>query len=383
MLARASAETGLADFGGDEFLEALNQLVESTNRDTRLTSTGATAAREEIHRILVNRARFADDLKRHPEILREDLSGAFIILGLPRTGTTKLQRMMSADPDVIRLEFWKTLNFAPFPETTQGEEDPRIEAARQAVIVMDQLMPDWRAIHGTDAEAADEEVFLQAHTCKSILQYLARPVTSYQTWYKTQSQRDTYAYMKRQLQYLQWQDGGRRGRPWILKSPAHVGVTDLLLEFFPDATLVFTHRDVYTAVASFCRLIECHWQLYLDSVDKEAVGQTVCEVFLTDLDRHIQLRDELGDALALVDVPYANIKSDCLGVIREIYARAGRELTPERERAMTQWEASHPQHAAGKVAYCLEDYGLARDEIATLCGDYLERFAGYLQQPPS
>ena len=375
MLARAGAETGLTDFGDEAFLEALHRLIDSSNRDVILSATGIAAVENDVHRILVNRLRFAADLNVHPEILDEDVDDPIVILGMPRTGTTKLQRMMSADPEVQRLDYWRLLNPAPFPGNAAGAPDPRIAAARQAVAMMNQLMPDWRASHPTEAEDVDEEVYLQTFTCKSIITCASRELPSYQAWMQTQSMRGTYAYMKQLLQYLQWQGGGKRQRPWIMKSPVHMGTVDLLLELFPKATLVFTHRDLYTATASICRLMENTWNLYAVSVDRHAIGRTVRELFLAQLRHHLVLRDRLGARLDILDVQYERIRSHSLDVIAEIYGRAGRELTPARRAAMLAWEAGNPQHSAGKPSYCLEDYGLTRADIEADCGAYLQRFS--------
>lgn len=374
MLAKARTETGLSDAGGEDFLEALNRLIDSSNNDVVLSPTGRSAVENDIHRILVNRLRFAADLKAHPEILDEDVSDPIVILGMPRTGTTKLQRMMAADPDVQRLDYWRLLNPAPFPGARSMVRDPRIAAAHEAVAIANQLMPDWKASHPTEAEDVDEEVYLQVFSCKSIITAASRPLPSYQAWMKTQSMRDTYTYMKQLLQYLQWQDGGRRGRPWIMKSPVHMGAVDLVLELFPKATFVFTHRDLYTAVASIGRLLENTWGLYMPSVDRLAIGRTIRELFLAELNRHLELRAALGDRFEVLDVQYEAIRSNSLGVIEQIYRRAGRDLSPVRREAMLRWEAGNPQHSAGKLSYRLEDYGLTRADIDECCGAYLQRF---------
>ena len=376
MLAQASTETGLEDFGDEEFREALTRLVESTNNDVVLSPLGALAFKGEVHRILVNRLRFAEDLRRHPEILNENVSDPIVILGLPRTGTTKLQRFMAADPDVQRLEYWRLLNPAPFPNANAGEPDPRIQVAREAISGMAKLMPKWMDSHPTSAEEVDEEVFLQLYTFKSLLTYDIRPVPGFAAWMATQSLRGTYRYMKQLLQYLQWQDGGKRGRPWILKSPIHVGTTDLLIEQFPNATLVFTHRDLHQVIPSHCRLMESARRLYSDDVDMHAIGRACISRWLEELQKHVQIRKRLGSKLKIHDVQYEQGRDDPLGVVREIYRCGGRELTPQREQAMLAWERAHPLHHAGKYSYRIEDYGITYEAIDAAFGDCLRQLAG-------
>ena len=374
MLAKARAETGLSDFGEPEFLEALTILIDSINKDAVLSDIGAAAVADEVHRILINRLRFADDIKKHPEILEEDVVGPIVILGMPRTGTTKLQQMMSADPDVQRLNCWRLLNPAPFPGATPNQEDQRIEYARQSVAMSNRMMPDWKLIHAVGAEDVDEEVYLMTFSGKAIVTSAGRDVPSYLDWLREQSMDYAYSYMKQLLQYLQWQDGGRRDRPWILKSPAHIGTTDLLRKHFPKASLVFTHRDIHTAVASLGKLMATSWGLFYDSVDTHRVGEAIRKTFLFELRKHMQLRESMSDELNILDIQYEEIRSDAIGVIERIYQHSKRTLTPPRKRAMLEWDADHPQHANGKLRYRLEDYGFTRADIDTECEAYLAKF---------
>lgn len=376
LLAKASNETGLDDFGDPEFMRAFNKLVDSTNNDALLSQIGAAAVAGEMHRILINRLRFAEDLKKHPEILEEDVSDPIVVLGMPRTGTTKLQQMMSADPHVQKLYRWRLLNPAPFPDASMEREDPRIEFARQSVSMTNELMSDWQAIHAVEAEDVDEEVYLMIFSGLSMVTCAGRDVPSYSEWVGQQSMDYAYRYMKQLLQYLQWQDGGRRNRPWILKSPAHIGTTDLLRKYFPKAALVYTHRDIYSAVASLGRLMETSWNLFHDAVDRQRVGETIRNTFLVELRKHMLLRERMSDELDILDIQYEQICADAIAVIQRIYQHAGRDLTPERKWAMLTWEAGHPQHARGKISYRLEDYGFTREDIDAECQTYLAKFGG-------
>ena len=374
ILAAASSETGLKDFGPESHIEALRVLVDSTNRDITLTPLGTMAFKAEVHRMLVNRLRFADDLKRYPEILDEDVSDPIMVIGLPRTGTTKLQRMMAADPDTQPLHYWRLLNPAPFPNAVAGQEDPRIEVARQTMAMMVQLAPGFMASHPTFADQPDEETFLQLFSFRSVLNYLLHPAHSYYQWLLKQSQRDTYVYMKQLLQYLQWQDGGKRGRPWVLKSPVHTENMDLIAELFPQATIAFTHRSYYDTIPSYCRLMEMSWGIKTENVDPLAVGRMGVKQWSDATRKHLEQREALGTQLNIVDVTYEQIKDDPLTAIRRIYGRAGRELTPQREQAMLKWSADNPQGQFGSYSYSLENYGLTRADIDAAFGGFEPRF---------
>jgi Sulfotransferase family len=374
LLANASAATGLDDFGDDEFREGLARYVEGTNQ-MPLSAMGAAAFQGEVQRLLVNRLHFAKDLKRHPEILDQDLSDPIIIMGMPRTGTTKLQRMVAADPGFQSLKFWQMMNPSRFPDAVAGKEDPRIEAGRQMLGMMAQMTPGLMQSHPTQVNDADEEIFLQLLTFKSIANYMSHPAPGYREWVTQQPMRGTYRYLKQLLQYLQWQDGGRRGRPWVLKTPVHMGNLDLLLELFPTATYVFTHRKLHDAIPSFCRLMEMFWRLKMDNVDMNYLGRFVVDVWATEMRKHLRLREQLGSRISIFDVQYAQIKNAPIDTLREIYRRAGRTFTPQREQAIREWEVQDIYGSFGSYSYTLEQYGLTREVIDAAFTEYNRRFA--------
>jgi len=173
---------------------------------------------------------------------------------------------------------------------------------------------------------------------------------------------------------LQWQDGGRQGRPWILKSPVHMATTDLLVDLFPESTLVYSHRDLFTAFASICRLMQTAWEFFHGTPDLKALGQVVRDTFLADLEKHMALRKSMGDKLDILDIQYEDIRADAMKVVGQIYAKAGREFSEERRQAMLDWEAGNLQHAKGRLEYRLEDYGVTREMIASDCPTYLAEF---------
>jgi Sulfotransferase family len=375
MLARARAETSLSDFGEPEYIDALRRLVAATRSDMSLSDAAAAGFAEEVNRLLVNRLRFAADLQRHPEILEEDVSDPVIVIGLPRTGTTKLQRLLSADPGVQRLDYWRLLNPAPLPGVPAQADDPRIAIARQMVALMQQAAPEFLAGHPFFADQPDEDTFLQLFTFTTVLMYHLHPAQGYLDWLKTQSLRGTYVYVKRLLQYLQWQDGGKRGRPLIMKSPLHVGHLDLLSELYPHATFVFTHRAYHEAIASYCRLVEMGWRLKMNAIDTRSLGAFAAAFWSGELRKHVAQRKALGARVDVYDVRYEELCSDPMPVIREIYRRAGRTLTPQAISAMQAWERNNPAGHYGTFRYRLEDYGLTRAGIDAAFGEF-DRYFG-------
>jgi Sulfotransferase family len=378
LMRAASEETGLNNFGSD-FLEPLTMLVQSAAQETKFSPIGLMAFKADLHRMLVNRLRFEEDLRLHPEILDEDISDPIIILGLVRTGTSKLQRMMSADPHVQALYFWRVFNPAQFPNADSDPfaPDPRIEVTRQACAMLQALSPDYMAAHPTLAEDVEEELLLLMFTFENIVHYFTTPAPSYYQWVVKRDLHGSYRYLGCLMRYLQWQDGGKKGRPWIMKSPLHLGNLDALLEVFPKATLVHCHRDVADVIASFCKLIEAGWRLKTDAIDLRELGRSVVEVWATEMNKYLTLRKQLGSRVDIYDVPYARIESDPMPIIRELHRRAGRTLSEDSVQALLKWSAENPKDRFGKNIYTLERYGLTRESVERAFGDYIKQFGGF------
>jgi hypothetical protein len=244
LLAAAADEAGLDDYGDESFVESLTQLVRAIVSEARLTDLGLMGTRASIIRCLVNRLRLRDDVKKHPEIVDEDVSDPIVIVGLPRTGTTKLQRMLSSDPGFQRLYLWRLFNPAPMPGWKPGLPDERIEVARSFVQALSQR-PEFIAGHPMAAEDPDEDVFLMEMAFEGILPLVQFRVPSFHAWLKDRPRHDFYAFEKLLLQYLQWQDGGRRGRPWALKAQTHLGGLSALVDTFsgqPSSTAIATSQ---------------------------------------------------------------------------------------------------------------------------------------------
>jgi NAD(P)-dependent dehydrogenase (short-subunit alcohol dehydrogenase family) len=373
LLAAGTSETGLEDYGDRRFVEGLRIFTEALRSEAHLNQIGHLMMAGDLVRMLTNRLRFERDVAKHPEIRDEEIVAPIIIVGLPRTGTSKLQRMMSQDPEVQRLDIWKLLNPAPFPGEQPGNPQPRIDFGLVVERTLSQQFPDYMARHPTEALEPDEELLLMEMSFECAVSSLRTRTPSHRAFVESCDPRETYAYMKSMLQYLQWQDGGHRGRPWIMKSPVHIGHLETLLEFFPDATIVHCHRDPREVIPSFASLIESARRIGSDDIDLQEVGQDMLEFWATQLDRNLEARQRV-DTSRIIDVSYERIRDDALGVIAEVYATAGRELTPETEAAFIAYESRRPQGHFGRHEYTPEQFGLDLTRIDERFRDYRDRF---------
>ena len=343
LLAEASARNGgLDDFGEGDYREALDVLAVALRDEARLSAQGRALLREKLLAQLVNRLVLEDYCKRHPEILQQPIDDPLVIVGLPRTGTTLLQRTLAVDPQFSKAQWWETRYPAPLAGEAVEAPVQRIERARMEVAGMIEFLPQLLAIHPLDAEQPDEEFMLMEHSFLCAMDSYVN-VPSYTAWLDRQDQAQVYRYLKKTLQFLQWQQARRGiapGRRWLLKSPQHLHTVELLFEVFPRAQVVLTHRDPGKTIPSLASFIHTLWQLYSEQVDARAVGGQWNQRMARALRHTMQVREGLP-AGRFLDVRFEDTLSDPLGVVERIYAFAGLDLTPDCRAAMQRWLADN------------------------------------------
>jgi Sulfotransferase family len=365
----ARKEAGCTDYGELDFVEPLTELVKVAHAYD-LTEQGRRTLEEQISRLLVNRLRFQRDMTRYPEILREDVADPLVIMGLPRTGTSMMNRLLAADPRAESLSTWRCFNPAPFPDAEAGVRDPRIAPVELIEATLRKHNPESIAMHEFMAEGAEEEGYLHLFSFRAPLQVVMWPgVPGYLEYLRRLPQEPSYRYVKKLLQYLQWQDGGKRGRHWILKNPGHLGYIKELLTQHPKATLFLAHRNVAEVIPSICRVIELTL-LGRNRVSRTDIGQTMLDYWGGEMRRFQETRKRLGPKLKLLEYSYKRVVSDPIGVTEEIYAAADIAMTKEARQCLEQWHAQNQQYKHGKYVYTLEQYGLTEEKVFDAFGAY-------------
>ena len=221
--------------------------------------------------LLKNRLLIEDLIGRHPEILDEEIVAPIIICGLPRTGTTHLHNLMSADPALRSLPYWESLEpVLPDREIPgPGAPDPRVERTEMALSFLNTALPYFNRMHEMTVGHTHEEIQLLAIDFSTMLFETTAPMPAWRDAYLSRDQRPTYAYLHKVLKVLQWLRGGTR---WVLKTPQHLEQFPALVETFPDATFVVTHRDPVSVTASMVTMIGYTARLTRDRVDVEGIG---------------------------------------------------------------------------------------------------------------
>jgi len=363
VLAEARSRTGLDDFGDDAFREPMRRLLIALEREARLNEVGRITQFERIVGLLVNRLRTEDHIRRHPEILEEAIDRPFAIVGLGRTGTTLLHRTIASDPRMFSLAWYESRNPAPFPDSEDSPTDPRIADAEAEVEMMLEASPDLIAAHPMDAHAPDEEIMLLEHAFISGNPEAFCNVPEFARWLEDWDARPGYRYLKRLLQFLQWQKkrGGSAARRWVLKAPHHVGFLDVLFEVFPDAKVILTHRDPVQTIPSFASLIHAIRVLGSDHVDPVEIGRQWGGRLQRMMDRCIEFHRAHPERF--FDVHYEQLIADPMAMIRSIYAFVGVEWTAESEAKMRQWAVENARDKRPVHRYTLEKFGFSEDGL--------------------
>lgn len=366
--------TGAKHFRDTSFIPNLQRVLEIPH-NIPISQTGLNIMLVNSVRFLVNRLRWEADVEKHPEILDEDVDDPIVVLGLPRSGTTKLQRFLSADPALQATPAWAMWNPAPFPGEQRGDPTPRRQWAAAMMNAVTNTGESYQKMHEFAADEAEESSFIPIANFDSIGQFITAPDYKYLEWFRSIDRRSSQAYLKQMLKYLQWQQGGRRG-PWLLKNPCNTGEFLEVLNVFPKATFVISRRDIYKTMGSSMRMGTEILQNTFDPLDPKFVGQYTVDIWAYETKRYLRQLKDKGPEVRLLEADYNICVSDGISVARDLYDLAGLPWTREGEAAMRQWDVNNPRHKLGSYGYALEDYGWSEEKIAEAFGPVADEWRG-------
>ncbi|HEX4896501.1 MAG TPA: sulfotransferase [Solimonas sp.] len=372
LLAAARAQTGLSDFGEPSFREGLAVFCAALENEARLSDFGRGLLHHKVMELLTNRLGIEDWYRRHPEIEQERVDAPLVVVGLPRTGTTLLQRILAQDPQFYTMPWWESRYPVPFAGESLEQPVQRIEQARAEVKIMVEAMPKLLTIHPMDADQADEEVMLMEHTFMAAMNTYAC-IPSYMDWLAKVDERPAYDYLKRMLKFLQWQKR-RRGitaTRWVLKAPHHLLRMKLLLEVFPGARVIQTHRDPVDTIPSIASFLDTLWRIYSAEVDPTAAGREWSELMARAFQHTMAVRD--ANPAPFFDVRFEDTVKRPLEVVREIYAWAGLSLSPTAEAAMQRWLDDNRRGNRAAHDYDSEHFGLDPEQLKRQFAAYRAR----------
>jgi len=340
----AMTATGLSDFGTDEWREPLRRFVTALDEEADLNLMGRIRTRSEILQLLEARLQIEDTYKQHPEIDNEKIVAPIIIIGQGRSGTSLLQNVLSAHSDNGVLMHWEMVFPCPPPETATYTTDPRIEKAHKLIDQWNRVTPTFPSMHEIGATIPMEDCVIMAMTfmAASWMDIMGQ-VPSYDAWIFQQDIEPALRYHKRVLKLLQWKNPRKT---WVLKDPLHIDRFEALLRVYPDACIVWTHRDPVRALASLISIIgTLHWGRSDHPFQRDSLH------YMTDptlsAGRFNAVIDQLDDGVVpanqIFHIRFNDLVADPVGTVEHMYEHFGLELTDEGRSAMVSYMAENPR----------------------------------------
>jgi len=354
LLQHACRTTGLDDFGDDLWREPLRVLLRSLEEEAQLTLMGRLMTRSDIILWLSTRLKVTDTLNKYPQILDEQIIAPMVIVGLPRSGTSILFELLSQDPAVGVPLMWEALQPCPPPEAATYTTDARIAQADKLFTQWNRVAPQFASMHEMRGDIPAECGLLMAGTFISDHIAALHQTHSYSAFCIEADFLPVYQYHKTILQILQWKNPRQR---WLLKAPEHQVHLDTLLEVYPDARIVQTHRDPIKCMASTTSLMGTLYSMRSDQpfnaqlFDNIIMGEATAQRL-----EHVIKQRETGivPAANIADSRYQDLMDDPMSCIAKIYRHFGMALSGEAQARMQAYLAAKPQGKFGQHSYAVD-----------------------------
>ena len=362
---------GSSDFGNDSYREPLERIVRAMNDEANLSTFGRIAVRNMISSQLTNRIRLQEWTKANPQAAEEEITRPWIILGLPRTGTSILSSLLGLDPMVRPLRQWEARTIVPPATLATMHDDPRIAEAEKTMDGLRKLNPAVLAMHPFGAMLAEECIPLMMLDLRCLGMETQALVPSYGNWLENCDMRPAYVQHKKALQALQT---AQPTEAWSLKTPNHLWCIETLLEFYPDARLIWTHRDPGPVTTSVSSLNSTMQSTFAREVDHQAVGANWKGKLKHAIRKGMEYDAKTKDGWC-VHVQYSEMMRDPLATMRKIYAHFDEEPSRLHERRIETWLREKPQTEHGKHVYDPKDFGWSYDGLAEEWSEYTQQYA--------
>ena len=347
--AKASAETGLEDFGADDYRERLDAYLAALQEIPTMNPVGIVNHHAQLLQWLKNRLLLTDLLVRHPEINDIELLPPVVIAGLPRTGTTHLHNLLAAPTTFRTMPYWESNEPFPLPAESGIEPDPRWTRMDVAVQVMNVVMPHFPLMHEMTADHVHEEIQLLANDFSTMLFETLAHVPGWRDYYMAHDQTSHYEYLETQLKAMQFLRGGRR---WLLKSPQHLEQLPVLDKVFPDVFVIFTHRDPTPVALSMLAMITYSARMYCSPVPVNDISSTWIERLGLMLNALVRDRDTIPPERS-IDVRFDEFMADEMAVVTQVYEKAGEALDDDGargDRRLPGRSSTRPARHGGDIA---------------------------------
>jgi hypothetical protein len=368
------------DFGDPAYLEGLRVLLDAYDTEARFNAYGRGAARQTVLDTLVQRLRAEQQWQQMPQVLEHEIERPIVICGLVRTGSTALHYLMGQDPDLQPLQYWLARSPQPRPPRGQWASHPDFRAADAEINAMYEADPSLKAVHFMMPDGPEEcrHLMMQQFTDDSFDANATIP--SYSEWYQQADMLPTYRRHRDLCKLIGSTDPGRT---WLLKYPVHMRFLRDLLDVYPDACIVQTHRDPLAVLPSIISLLAGFRAIHEDDIDRPAIARWQLEMWAAAADEAIEVRRK-RDPAQFYDLHFADFMADPVEAVRRIHAHFGRALSDEGEVRLRAWQENNPQHKHGRHEYTSspEEIGISGQEILDRFADYMDHFGMKAERQP-
>lgn len=362
-----------AEFGPGQFMEGLVILLSALESEANLSLFGRLAVRYDTIRCIHNLMRMSGEETRSPGIVSTPIRRPLIVTGLPRSGTTFLHRLLDCDPRTRSPSVWQTM--APYPP--EHGADRRIEKAERDLRAFARFAPGFRDVHPLTARMPQECTEITAQVFQSLRFDTTYRIPTYLSWQDARGHNLAYRFHKRFLQHLQHQSGDDPDDvQWVLKCPDHVFALDAIRMVYPDARIVFVHRDPLKVLPSVAKLTEILRQPFTGKQNKPEIGAQVTGRWHQGVEAMMDAVESGTSTQSgtICHIQYRELTSDPLGTISRLYRHFDMELSHEAGAAISQEMNRSKRGGYGNNVYRFDDHGLDAGRERRFFAQYMKRF---------
>ncbi len=370
LIETAKQETGLSDFGADDWREPFEILMRAIEDEAELTFFGRLWTRQDMLQFLKNRLLIEETYRQHPEFEDQEITEPVFVLGLPRSGTSILFELLSQDERFLAPANWEFVLPCPPPEAATYRTDPRVPEAHQLITQASRVTPTYKTMHEMGAWIPNEcgVAFRMSFRSDHLAATVQAP--TYANWLFAADKEPAYRYYKRLLKLLQWRNPREH---WLLKSPDHQSHLPVLFKVFPDARVVMTHRDPVRAQSSVTNLLGTFYWMRSD----KPFDAASFEELLTPEGTAARL-NQVVDWLDQGTIPadrvahslYADLIDDPQSAMEKLYSQLQMPITDQARKAVADYLRDKPKGKFGAHNYTVNE----NDATRALFARYQTRF---------
>ena len=364
---KAKQSTGLSDLGDGMHEEGMHQLVKAVN-SSRVTHFGKLSSTGFGIDALKNRLMLLDYVKKNLEVENVKIERPIFIVGFPRTGTTLLQNLLHLSDDSRALKFWEITNPIPTSTDTQKDIAQRKRRTKMRLAIANFVVPEMKFIHEVRSESLEECWPLMISQFTVLNWDMTGKWPGYGEFMLNHDMKPSYREYKKFLQVMTERVPDKR---LILKCPDHMWYLEDLLEVFPDACVVWTHRDPAESIPSYCSLASLNWRLLYGEFNPKEMGPYIEDRFKIGIDRALKAREKIGEE-RFFDVNFNTLQDDPKKAVNQIMSYFG--LDPVSEEKMERYLTTDRPDNKGKHKYTPDHYGVNPEAVQKRYADYIKRF---------